>query len=342
MKKPSVFLKPFRLRSVELYSALFCFQAHPLLGFRRSLTFRANFVTLQMTLSARCFSSNALRALMVACCLPLFAGCAGMGTSEATGSQDVNWASASPVNPDAHANGSEAVEAVKWLHCAFPGKKSTRYRAVRLDGRDAVLSESDSSASMLRQNLRIEPAMLGKLSFSWKVPKMISGADMTQRDSDDSPVRVVLAFEGDRSKFSAKNSMLSELALALTGEPLPYATLMYVWGSHSAPESVIINTRTDRIRKVIIESGPGRLNRWLDYERDVRADYEKAFGEAPGALVGIAIMTDSDNTRQQAKAWYGPVNLMKKPRDSATMPAMTAVSAKASQIPEFAPPSLQD
>ena len=301
-----------------------------------------------MTLPACYLSLNALRTLMVACCLPLFVGCAGMGTPEATDGQDVKWASASPVNLDTHANGNQAadgIEAVKWLHCPFPGKKSTRYRAVRLDGRNAVLSESDSSASMLRQNLRIEPASLGKVSFSWKVPKMISGADMTQRDSDDSPVRLVLAFEGDRSKFSAKNAMLSELALALTGEPLPYATLMYVWGTHSAPESVIINTRTDRIRKLVIESGSGRLDRWLDYERDVRADYEKAFGEAPGALVGIAIMTDTDNTRQQAKAWYGPVSLMKKPRPLMAGPEslpMTAVSAKVLQTPEFAPLFLQD
>ena len=295
-----------------------------------------------MTLLPFDFSLNALRALLAACCLPLFVGCASLETSEHTGSQDVNWASASPVNAGLNTNENKTAEAVKWLHCAFPGKKSTRYRAVRLDGRDAVLSESDSSASMLRQTLRVEPTGLGKLSFSWKVPKMISGADMTQRDSDDSPVRVVLAFEGDRSKFSAKNAMLSELALALTGEPLPYATLMYVWGTHSTPESVIINTRTDRIRKLVIESGPGRLNRWLDYERDVRADYEKAFGEAPGALVGIAIMTDSDNTRQQAKAWYGPVTLMKKPRDVFASPAVTAVSAKVLESPEFAPLLLQD
>jgi len=295
-----------------------------------------------MTLPIFDFPLNALRALVVACCLPLFVGCAGTDTQGHTGSQDVDWASASTVNSTPDSNGSETAATVKWLHCAFPGKKSTRYRAVRLDGRDAVLSESASSASMLRQNLRIEPASLGKLSFSWKVPKMISGADMTQRDSDDSPVRVVLAFEGDRSKFSAKNAMLSELALALTGEPLPYATLMYVWGTHSTPESMIINTRTDRIRKLVIESGPGRLNRWLDYERDVRADYEKAFGEAPGALVGIAIMTDTDNTRQQAKAWYGPVQLMKKPRDVMAAPAMTATSATVSQALEFAPPFLQD
>lgn len=279
---------------------------------------------------------------MTVCCLPLFVGCAGMETTERTDGQDVNWASAAPVNPNPNSTGSEAAEAVKWLHCAFPGKKSTRYRAVRLDGRDAVLSESDSSASMLRQTLRIEPAGLDRLSFSWKVPKMISGADMTQRDSDDSPVRVVLAFEGDRSKFSAKNAMLSELALALTGEPLPYATLMYVWGTHSVPESVIINPRTDRIRKLVLESGPARLGRWLDYERDVRADYEKAFGEAPGALVGIAIMTDSDNTRQQAKAWYGPVTFIKKPHPMIASQTQTAVSVQALQTPEFAPLFLQD
>ncbi|UUZ69362.1 DUF3047 domain-containing protein [Polaromonas sp. P2-4] len=56
--------------------------------------------------------------------------------------------------------------------------------------------------------------------------------------------------------------------------------------------------------------GPGQLNRWLDYERDIRADYEKAFGEAPGALLAIGIMTDTDNTRSSTLAWYGPVTLV--------------------------------
>jgi hypothetical protein len=142
------------------------------------------------------------------------------------------------------------------------------------------------------------------------VPALIANADLMQPDTSDSPVRLVLAFEGDRSKFSAKNAMLSELALTLTGEPLPYATLMYVWGTHRAPGSVIVSHRTDRIRKLVLESGPQHLGRWLDYERDIKADFEKAFGEAPGALVGIGIMTDTDNTRSQTQAWYGPVSLV--------------------------------
>ena len=190
---------------------------------------------------------------------------------------------------------------------------------------------------MLRQTVRIEADQLGSLRFSWKVPALIAGADLTGRDTDDSPVRIVLAFEGDRSKFSAKNSMLSELAQVLTGEPLPYATLMYVWGNHRPAGSFIINPRTDRIRKLLLESGPVNLGQWLDYERDVRADFEQAFGEAPGALVGIAVMTDTDNTREQTRAWYGPVSLTSRPSsgqahpvtaqpDTATLPGLSANS----------------
>jgi hypothetical protein len=122
-------------------------------------------------------------------------------------------------------------------------------------------------------------------------------------------VRLILAFEGDRRQFSAKNTMLSDLTQALTGEPLPYATLMYVWCNHRPVGTVIVNPRTDRVRKLVVESGADHLKQWRHYQRDVRADFEKAFGEAPGALVGMAIMTDSDNTRGNVRAWYGDIRL---------------------------------
>jgi hypothetical protein len=174
----------------------------------------------------------------------------------------------------------------------------------------ALMASAQSSASMLRHDLRVEPERLNALSFSWQVQKLIEGADMAQRDQDDSPVRLVLAFDGDRSQFSPKNAMLSELSHALSGSPMPYATLMYVWCNHRPVNSVIQNPRTDRIRKIVIESGQQGLNQWISYERNIRADYEKAFGEAPGALIGIGIMTDSDNTRSYAQAWYGPIQLI--------------------------------
>jgi hypothetical protein len=195
----------------------------------------------------------------------------------------------------------------QWLHWSLPGKQATDYVSTREEGREAVAVRADASASMLRQRVRIEPQDLGILSFSWKVPELIAQADLAQRETADSPVRIVLAFEGDRSRLSFKDNLLSELAHALTCEPMPYATLMYVWCNTRLPGSVIVNPRTDRIRKLVVESGRANLKHWLDYERDIRADFMQAFGEPPGALVGMAIMTDSDNTRTTTRAWYGPV-----------------------------------
>ena len=200
-----------------------------------------------------------------------------------------------------------------WQHKTFPGKAASRFRYARLDGRDTISAHADASASMLRQKVRIEPEALASVRFSWKVPGLIPLADMAVRDTDDAPVRIVLAFEGDRSRFSPRDAALSELARALTGEEMPYATLMYVWCNKREAGTVIVNPRTDRIRKLVVESGARRLNQWLDYERDIRADFERAFGEKPGALVGIGIMTDSDNTHTSTQAWYGPLRFVPAP-----------------------------
>ena len=197
----------------------------------------------------------------------------------------------------------------QWEKLVLPGKPRTNYKLERQPQGYALQAQADASASMLRQRVRIAPERLGRVSFDWQVERLIPGADMGQRDTEDSPVRLILVFEGDRQQFSPKNAMLSELSHSLTGEPMPYATLMYVWCNQCPPESVIVNPRTDRIRKLAVESGPGRVGQWLSYSRDIRADFEKAFGEAPGALLGVGLMTDTDNTRSTTRAWYGQVRL---------------------------------
>ena len=50
----------------------------------------------------------------------------------------------------------------------------------------------------------------------------------------------------------------------------------------------------------------------------VRADFVKSFGELPGALVAIGIMTDTDNTQSTTQAWYGPVRLVRAADPAAT------------------------
>jgi Protein of unknown function (DUF3047) len=254
----------------------------------------------------RSFSRAVMLKLISPMVFFLLSGCATTPSDDGLGSTAIAnpWALASAALPGAK----------PWEHYRLPNKKPSEYSYQSLDGRVAMAAAANGSASMLRRRLRVEPIDLGQLSFSWKLPDLIEYADLADREFDDSPVRVVLAFEGDRSKFSAKNAMLSELALMLTGDELPYATLMYVWCNICTPDNVIQNPRTDRIRKLPLESGPGKLNRWLDYERDVTKDFEQAFGEAPGALTSISIMTDTDNTKSRARAYYGPLKFIAKPK----------------------------
>ncbi len=100
--------------------------------------------------------------------------------------------------------------------------------------------------------------------------------------------------------------MLSELALALTGEPLPYATLMYVW-ARTARRKAWSSTRAPTASASWCWSpGPRAWAAGSTTSATSAPTMKKPSVEAPGALVGIAIMTDSDNTRNKAKAWYGP------------------------------------
>jgi hypothetical protein len=199
----------------------------------------------------------------------------------------------------------QADQKARWEPVLIPGKLRTAFQLDRHQGRPSLLARSEGSASMLRQRLDIQPGQLGRLKFEWQVANLIEGADMTRRDQEDSPVRIVLAFDGDRQLFSPRDAALSELTRALTGEPMPYAVLMYVWSNDQPVGTVIHNPRTDRIRKIVVESGAARVGQWLQYERDVRADFQGAFGEPPQTLQSIGIMTDTDNTRGRTRAWYG-------------------------------------
>jgi hypothetical protein len=257
----------------------------------------------------------------------LIAGCATEPSSPRNGSESTDVADVqdppnTPEKPDipetaaweAASSIGAARELGAWEHYRLPNKKATRYLAQRVEERDSMQAHAVASASMLRRKLRVEAHDLGTLHFSWRVESLIPGADLSASATEDSPVRLVLAFDGDRSKFSTRNAMLSELTRTLTGELLPYATLIYAWCAQCDSGSVFTNSRTDRIRTQVLEAGAAGLGGWLEYSRDIRADFEAVFGEPPGALVTIGVMTDADNTKSRATGWYGPLKLLPPPR----------------------------
>ena len=207
------------------------------------------------------------------------------------------------------ASAPQAADPHDWHDVLLPGKELTRYAWDNKDGRPAIAAVSERSASMWRRRVARDPATLGQVSFSWWVQDLVENASVADAAREDAPARVLFAFQGDVSRLPMRTRAMFDLAEALTGERPPFATLMYVWDATAPVGTVIINPRSDRIRKIVVDSGPAQLRRWREHRRDLVADYRLAFGEAPGALSAIALMTDSDNTSSRAQSWYGPVDL---------------------------------
>lgn len=257
----------------------------------------------------------------------LLAGCAGVappmdsrGTDPAAPIRSSLWSAQSWV-------GSDVADA-GWVHQTFGDRKPTSYRPVWLQGRPAVLAHSVGGNSSLRKAVDLPPGWgPQRLRFSWFVPRLNEAADLRDSDIDDAVARVVLGFDGDRAaRFTVRDHLLSELSQLVTGEPLPYATLIYVWDNRYPVGTVIANPHTTRIRQLVVESGPSHLGRWVDIERDVQADFRMAFDEPAGPLRSLGILSDANNTGATVDAWYGPVTLTTAPL---VMPPPGAVSTKA-------------
>jgi hypothetical protein len=195
-----------------------------------------------------------------------------------------------------------------------PTKRATRYRLVDLEGERVLEASADRAASGLLHKVDAEASERPILDWRWRIESTVEGADVGDRHADDSPVRLMLAFDGDKATLPLGEQMFIERVKLIGGQELPYATLMYVWDNAREVESVARNAHTTRIRKIVVDSGPKGVRQWRRHRRDVIADFTRAYGKPPGRLIAIGVLTDTDNTKQAVRAWYGDIRLLARPR----------------------------
>jgi Protein of unknown function (DUF3047) len=190
-------------------------------------------------------------------------------------------------------------------------KRPTEYRLVDHQGRTVVFARARSSASGLVFPLSVDPREYPYLHWHWNVPALIHRADNTRRATEDSPARIVIAFEGDRSKLPLDERIFADQFRLFTKQEFPYALLMYIWENRAPVGSVIDNLHTGRIKMIVADSGDANLGVWREETRNIYEDYRRAFGEEPGRIKSVAIMTDSDNTGEEAEAYYGDIAFLR-------------------------------
>ena len=193
-------------------------------------------------------------------------------------------------------------------------KQHTDYRLVEEDGQVVVRAVADASASGLKRKIAFDPKEYPIVQWRWKVANILKKANIYQRKGDDYPARIYITFKYDSGRLGFFEKTKYKIARMLYGENPPLAAINYVWASNAPGGLVVANSYTDRVMMVVVESGAKNLNRWINEERDIYADYRNTFREEPPMISGVAIMTDTDNTGEFATAYYGDIQFHKRRR----------------------------
>jgi len=188
-------------------------------------------------------------------------------------------------------------------------KQPTEYTLVTDEGTVVLRANAHNSASLLAWRTDFDPRSFPILAWRWKVMRPIAGADTRERRGEDSPARVIVSFSGNQASLRASDRAAGVLAEAISGHALPYAVVMYIWGAKVAPESTTTSALTSRIRMIAVASDEEGTGRWQSYRRNLADDYRRVFGEEPGHVTAIELMTDTDNTGGVAETFYGDLSL---------------------------------
>lgn len=189
--------------------------------------------------------------------------------------------------------------------------KSTTYELVKHGEHVVVKAISDASASGLTKEVKINPKEFPIVRWQWKVDNLLKTSDVTRKDGDDYSARLYITFEYDPDKVSVGKKLKYKAGRVLFGD-IPIGAINYVWERKAPVGAIIDNAYTDFVKMVVVESGPQKLGIWTDESRNIYEDYKRAFSEEPPLINGVAIMTDTDNTKERVTAYYGDIVFLKK------------------------------
>jgi hypothetical protein len=174
-----------------------------------------------------------------------------------------------------------------WEQKSFQGE--TQYRLQTVDGQMVLAANSHAAASGLFKEQQIDLEKTPLLNWSWRINNYLPGLNEQRKSGDDYAARVYVVVKGGLAFWQTK-------------------AINYVWASNTPKDTVWPNAYAgDHAMMLALHSKEVPLAVWQREKRNVRADFQKLFGADIRFIDAVALMTDTDDSKQQVSALYGDI-----------------------------------
>ncbi len=161
----------------------------------------------------------------------------------------------------------------------------TKYSLGKNEYGNFIRSESENAASGLGKEIKINLSKTPFLNITWKVEKDLSGINENSKKGHDYAARV----------FVIKKTGTT---------PLSNRAMNYVYSSNNAINSYQPSPYTKKSIDYVLSTTKENLNEWVTVKVNVKEHFKKFHDIEVNDIEGVAIMTDTDNSKKLAIAYY--------------------------------------
>ena len=161
----------------------------------------------------------------------------------------------------------------------------TIYSVGTNDNGNYLKSVADNAASGLGKEIKIDLDKTPFINITWKIEKDLSGIKENTKKGHDFAARV----------FAVKKTGAT---------PLSNRAINYVFSSNNEVGSNSPSPYTKKSIDYVLSTTKDNFNKWVTVKTNVKEDFKKFHNLNVNELDGLAIMSDTDNSKMKSIAYF--------------------------------------
>ena len=164
-------------------------------------------------------------------------------------------------------------------------KGKTTYTLGFNENGDYIRAEAEGKASGLGKELKINLLKTPFINITWKVEKDLSGIIENSKKGHDYAARVFVVKKTGATALSNR-------------------AINYVFSSNNSPGNNWPSPYTKKSIDYVLSTTNEHHDQWITVKANVREHFKKLHDLDVSELTGVAIMTDTDNSKLKAISYY--------------------------------------